>query len=383
MRGSFEMFAAACARSSILRLMIVAAVFFSLGIQFDQLMNHATEKEEDATVALLPKTSSAQGAQATTTQELQMAPSTFVPVPVVGERVDDDESTTTTTTTTTHVTRIAVGRLLAGPKIDVYERSFALLKRYTDRHGYGLHVMRELPEFIKQSGRHPAWGKIPLYEQICATGSYDWVFLSDGDAIIMNMDVKLENLIAEGGQEHDFIVAADTLVLNSGNVLCKCSKWMSSLLKMAWRTWPVKPEALYENAALASVFGGCNDTSTQQERNACYHKMDVGYRSPAQHARYVRADPTIFKELVDHKIYPHVGWLRKKRLNSYADDYTAGDFIFHAAGGGKESKLRLLQQKLKIAERKLKPKQRLRPKQRRKLSFVSTGRRKLNRKINP
>jgi hypothetical protein len=124
----------------------------------------------------------------------------------------------------------------------------------------------------KMSGRAPAWGKLIMYEELCATNKYDWVFIQDGDAIILNNTVRLESIMEEGGIDKDFIIAADTLILNSGNMFCRCSEWMKQFFQLAWKVWPLEPKTMEENGAIAATLVGCNENSTFNERCQCYIK---------------------------------------------------------------------------------------------------------------
>lgn len=233
--------------------------------------------------------------------------------------------------------RIIVTKVLINTRPGPYELGLDVLKEYAMKYGYSFHVLRD--RHSKMENRAPAWAKLLLYEDLCSTNLYDWVFIQDGDAIILNNTVRLESLIEEGGMDKDLIVIADTLVLNSGVMFCKCSEWTKQFFKLAWKVWPLEPSYMQENGAIAATMVGCNDKSTFKERNACYYKADLGWRDREFMKRNKNADRSALATLVTPDVFAHVGWVVKTHMNSYYDDYEIGHFILHAAakGGEKES----------------------------------------------
>lgn len=119
--------------------------------------------------------------------------------------------------------RIVVAKVLIGTRPGPYELGLVVLKEYAAMYGYNFHVLRH--GHSRMEGRAPAWAKLLLYEDLCATNQFDWVFIQDGDAMILNKTVRLETLIKEGGADKDLIVIADTLILKSGVMFCRCSEW--------------------------------------------------------------------------------------------------------------------------------------------------------------
>lgn len=94
-------------------------------------------------------------------------------------------------------------------------------KRYCSYHGYDLQVIKQSldPE------RAPAWSKIKLLQNILP--NYDWVFWSDADSIIKNLNIPLTQFIDE---DFSFIVTKDARAMNTGEFLIKNTPTMLKLL---------------------------------------------------------------------------------------------------------------------------------------------------------
>src|SRR3989339_1015040 len=94
---------------------------------------------------------------------------------------------------------------------------------YCKKHGYDFIC----PEECLDLSRPIPWSKILLIEKTLHESNYKWVFWTDADSLIMNLDIKLETLIDE---DYDMIIGTDLNGVNSGNFFIKNSSWSLELL---------------------------------------------------------------------------------------------------------------------------------------------------------
>lgn len=87
---------------------------------------------------------------------------------------------------------------------------------YAAKHGYDFRTYsHRLAEDLPAS-----WSKLHiLFDNFTGTGYYDWFFWTDADSLIMNSELKLEDLI--GDTEATIIAAYDENGLNTGQFLIK------------------------------------------------------------------------------------------------------------------------------------------------------------------
>lgn len=121
--------------------------------------------------------------------------------------------------------RIAVCTLAVGNK---YQEAVAIgietKRRWCVRHGY---------DFVLDTVHHTpskpiAWSKIPMIQNLLP--SYDYVFCSDADVIIMNDSVRLEDFIEKYMNEKSILLTRDWQDLNTGNVIFKNTYEVSNVL---------------------------------------------------------------------------------------------------------------------------------------------------------
>lgn len=95
------------------------------------------------------------------------------------------------------------------------EISFVNKEKYCRKHGY---------DFIGSDkdfklDRHPSWSKVILMRGYLE--KYDWIFWSDVDSLVMNMNIKLEQFISN---RYDLIISHSTERINFGNVFLRNSQ---------------------------------------------------------------------------------------------------------------------------------------------------------------
>ncbi|KAI9319263.1 galactosyl transferase GMA12/MNN10 family-domain-containing protein [Dichotomocladium elegans] len=113
-------------------------------------------------------------------------------------------------------------------------------RKYAERHGHSF-VARSA-EFAQQRGRKTVWGKVDAVEKVLP--KYDWIFWMDMDAVIMNADRSLHELLDDlkarypGGPDAfdanvDLIAAKPRKdpMLNAGVFYLKNTAWSRKFLR--------------------------------------------------------------------------------------------------------------------------------------------------------
>lgn len=109
------------------------------------------------------------------------------------------------------------------------ECSIVNKQQYCVKHGYELNYSTNVFIELKQDSYNLAWAKIKLL--LDQLENYDWLFWIDMDAIIMNDNIHLEQLIDD---RYSLIITKDHNFLNAGVFLIKNSEWSKQLLSTVW-----------------------------------------------------------------------------------------------------------------------------------------------------
>lgn len=121
--------------------------------------------------------------------------------------------------------RIAVCTLMVGKEYrEAVSIGIETKRKWCQTHGY---------DFILDTVHHTpskpiAWSKIPMIQRVLP--SYDYVFCSDADVIIMNDSVQLEDLIAKYMDKKSILLTRDWQDLNTGNLILRNTDEVSSVL---------------------------------------------------------------------------------------------------------------------------------------------------------
>ena len=95
-------------------------------------------------------------------------------------------------------------------------------RRYAKKHNYDVILYNELLSHKYA----PYWGKVIALQKHLK--DYDWLFWLDSDALIMNDEIKLEDLVDDN---YDFITTRDCLLnVNSGDFIIKNCDWSKKFL---------------------------------------------------------------------------------------------------------------------------------------------------------
>ncbi|KAI7847572.1 galactosyl transferase GMA12/MNN10 family-domain-containing protein [Circinella umbellata] len=136
-------------------------------------------------------------------------------------------------------------------------------RKFAIRHGHSF-VARSA-EFAQQRGRKTVWGKIDAIEKVLP--KYDWIFWMDMDAVIMNQERSLFDLLddlrdrypdgKEAFDENVNMIASrprSDPMFNAGVFFMRNSPWSMEFLRevQAFESWYNKGSA-YEQGAMADI----------------------------------------------------------------------------------------------------------------------------------
>ncbi len=118
--------------------------------------------------------------------------------------------------------RICIVTLAIGPDYRRnLDKALTRKKEYAEKHGY---TYIQAQEEWWNRDRPIAWSKVPLWIDLCNRSDlYDYIWISDADVYITNMDLKLEDHVIprlESGK--DLLLTFDTCGhINSGNMIVR------------------------------------------------------------------------------------------------------------------------------------------------------------------
>lgn len=135
-------------------------------------------------------------------------------------------------------------------------------RKYAERHGHAF-VARST-EFAQQRGRKTVWGKVDAVEKVLP--KYDWIFWMDMDAVIMNQEHSLfellDDLRTRYGNDQAFDENIDLItakprgdpMLNAGVFFLRNTEWSRQFLRQVQQVteWYNKRPA-YEQGAMWQI----------------------------------------------------------------------------------------------------------------------------------
>lgn len=112
-------------------------------------------------------------------------------------------------------------------------------KEYAARHGYDV----DIQDHSEDDTRPTSWSRVRYL--IRRLPEYEWIFYIDGDAIVTNMAVRLEDLVDENC---DIIFGQDVLpynpLMNAGVILARNTSWT-----IDWLEQVLAPPCLYSTCS--------------------------------------------------------------------------------------------------------------------------------------
>lgn len=195
--------------------------------------------------------------------------------------------------------KLALLTLVIGDK---YQKAVQLgldsKQEYCQQNGYDF-IIGDRDVYDKT--RPIAWSKIKMLQKYLP--KYDYVFCSDADVILMNWDIKLEDLIDSYlGVNNKILVTHDWQSINTGNIILKNSPEIINLLENIYRQKQFMNHNWWEQQAFIYLY-----ETTEKIRK---------FTRVLHNSHLINAYATEFKQ------YP----LPKN------NKYRTGDFLIHLAG---------------------------------------------------
>jgi len=116
------------------------------------------------------------------------------------------------------------------PLFGIEKLSLENRKIYSSKFGYDIVFMTESAELT--GGRHPVWSAmaLPLRLLQLSPPKYEYVMWMDCDALFIDLNVRIEDLIALHA-EKDLIISEDGRGLSGGNWIIKNTDWSRNFLR--------------------------------------------------------------------------------------------------------------------------------------------------------
>ena len=183
------------------------------------------------------------------------------------------------------------------------------------------------------------------------TPSFDWILWIDSDAIVVNITVKLDNIVNRyaNSRNTSLLFSGDKNIINSGVLLIRNTLWMSWALAEVWKigekllTYP-RIGMGYDNAAFSIFLSGCRSFNSYTEFKICYNNSDLGYLSRENQILIENADPLVLRRVISPEILPYVAMIPRKVWNS--NKLNEDRFILHLAGVSWKTKDRIILREL-------------------------------------
>ena len=196
----------------------------------------------------------------------------------------------------------AIVSLVLG-SIPYRDLSISNKRSYAEKHGYDLVVYeRTLSKSFWSNKKDKMFNKPLAIKDAFETHDYTWIWWLDADCLIMNDEIKLDELLPALGTRSDLvdvIFGGDLwAVLNAGSMLFRNSDWTTSLL-----------DQLYDRR---------DDQSVPDIRG--WHEQAI----------------MIHLYLTEPDVRDHTLVLPQRVLNSYIGNFVWGDFVIHFAGLGRK-----------------------------------------------
>ncbi len=200
--------------------------------------------------------------------------------------------------------KIAVVTLIFGANYKEAVRDGIENKRlYCQKYGYDFICGEENLD----PSRPIAWSKILLIQKVMKNPSYEWIFWTDADSLIMNFNIRLESLIDEN---FNFIISKDINNINSGEFFIKNTEWSDTFLTSVYSRTECIDHIWWENQAIILEL--------------------------EQKPEYASRTKIVPQKLFNSSAYEVIRSFRSDAL------YRKGDFIVHFAGLHKFKALKFL-----------------------------------------
>lgn len=144
--------------------------------------------------------------------------------------------------------KIAVVCLAAGDEYkNIVQTAVENKRQYCELHGYDFYC----GEQSLDPNRPIPWSKILLLLEVMKDSSYDWIFWSDADSLIMNLAIPLEDFLDEN---YKLVISRDPNGLNSGQFFLKNCEYTKQLLTKVYGHTESIDSLVWENEAFVSEY---------------------------------------------------------------------------------------------------------------------------------
>ena len=185
---------------------------------------------------------------------------------------------------------------------------------YAKLHGYDLYSLASEPTRPRFTRRESTQLLIDSRKTGC-----NYIFWLSVDAIIMDINFKIESLIQwQGASDTDLVVAGNLAVVNLVTGLWKSSNFNSLLLQDLLEIVPGS-EGRSATASMSALLGGCTVRSNEEEKTICQAKVTQPKDSldPIAMEAIQSGDGASLGELVMNKsLLPHMKWVPKRLIGA-------------------------------------------------------------------
>src|SRR5579872_786488 len=145
-----------------------------------------------------------------------------------------------------HAGKIAVVTMAIGSQYkDAVNAGIINKQLYCKKHGYDFYCLSESLD----ASRPIPWSKILVVQNTLKNKKYDWVFWTDADALIMNDEIALEDII-----DNDFnLIICKAHEINSGQFLIKNCRWSHDFLNAVYARTEYINHPWWEQRAIMDV----------------------------------------------------------------------------------------------------------------------------------
>jgi len=173
-------------------------------------------------------------------------------------------------------TRIAIITLAIGKDYRAtLKRALDSKVAYAKKHGYDYF---EFHEDVWDRTRPIAWSKVPIWKEFASKkDKYDYIWISDADVYITNLDKKLEDwVIPLLPANKDLLMCWDSCgTPNSGNMILRTSDWAIDFFGRVWEQTQFMYHIWWEQMGMVHLFQTCPSDAERVEMTYDAYKFNA------------------------------------------------------------------------------------------------------------
>jgi len=149
---------------------------------------------------------------------------------------------------------------------------------YCKKHGYD-YILGDETYWDRE--RPFSWSKVPFMRkhisEAITSGKYDYVWMSDADVLITNMDTRIEDaIIPLFPANKDLLMSFDACHhINAGNIIFRPCAWAIDFLDRTYQQTDVLYHIWWENAAMCKLFEENEDDRAHLEVTAKHYRFNA------------------------------------------------------------------------------------------------------------